>query len=544
MVQSPISSVFDDDEILHPGDVSSDSSYKSFPLLTPINLKCAILEDKEQMDCHDEPEQLALTQKPIFQTTQGSLTTNRNNNSRTDTRHSRPTLTIDTSVVVHSRFSTAKDITDLIEQQNLMTALFKDPNSRKIANMNEITYGTATACNSPDIPKIQLPRFSQAVGRLDLTSLDECHQLPIQQGSLASTLYTNTLNSRQLLDSVTKGPHERCRAASHELSEDVFWYNQSQKQSTTGHSFRDWFHLHKVALVASHDYLRRARYKHRSTSAHFTTGTLNRDKAHLHKPDVQHMPRQVWGMAAETGIGPKARGLGVNPPNGFELEVVELHTLYAEESKLPCWHGKSVGKGATADVRLIHKKGTHTGSLYAAKEFRGKSSNERVEEYEKKVKSEYFIAKSVRHPNIVETFCLCTHHGRWIQVMEFCERGDLFSLLGQKYLSHDDHLAERLCLFKQLVQGLTYLHNNGIAHRDIKPENLLLTRHCRLKITDFGVSEVFSGMHPGLRSAGGQCDRDMDEVRLCAPGICGSSPYVAPEVIARQGERGTSTVGD
>ena len=244
-------------------------------------------------------------------------------------------------------------------------------------------------------------------------------------------------------------------------------------------------------------------------------------------------------MAAETGIGLKARRLSLNLPDDPNLEVVDLHTVYAEQSKLFGRHSKSVGKGATANVRVVHKKGDHTGEVYAAKEFRGKSPNEKAEEYEKKVKSEYCIAKSVRHPNIVETFCLCTDHGRWIQIMEFCDQGDLFSLVSQKYLSQDDHLPDRLCLFKQLVQGLKYLHDNGIAHRDVKLENLLLTKQSKLKITDFGVSEVFSGLHPGLRLSDGRCGKDMGEVRLCAPGICGSPPYIAPEVIAKQGECGT-----
>ena len=120
--------------------------------------------------------------------------------------------------------------------------------------------------------------------------------------------------------------------------------------------------------------------------------------------------------------------------------------------------------------------------------------------------------------------------------MEYCEEGDLHSLVSQKYLHKEDHLVDRLCLFKQLVQGLNYLHNNGIAHRDIKLENLLITKNGRVKITDFGVSEVFAGIHPCLRSAEGKCGREMGEVRLCAPGMCGSPPYVAPEVIAKKGK--------
>jgi len=52
-----------------------------------------------------------------------------------------------------------------------------------------------------------------------------------------------------------------------------------------------------------------------------------------------------------------------------------------------------------------------------------------------------------------------------------------------------------------------------------------------LKLTDFGVSDVFCGEHPGARIAGGQCGKNMEQPRLCSPGICGSKPYISPEVV-------------
>ncbi|KAM5458216.1 hypothetical protein MaudCBS49596_000128 [Microsporum audouinii] len=246
--------------------------------------------------------------------------------------------------------------------------------------------------------------------------------------------------------------------------------------------------------------------------------------------DVQNQPeRPGFSIPAVSGAGLKARRMSTSLPDDFDVGTCPLADEYTNCSKVP-GKRKEIGRGATATVKIMCRKGSDKSNLFAVKEFRKCGSKEDKHEYEQKVKSEFSIAHSLHHPNIVESFRLCTNNGRYNHVMEYCSYGELFSLVQKNYLQPKDNH----CFFKQMVRGVAHLHENGIAHRDIKLENLLLSDDGYIKITDFGVSEVFSGLHPGLRSSGGECGKEMGEIRLSSPGICGSLPYIAPEVLAKE----------
>ena len=174
-----------------------------------------------------------------------------------------------------------------------------------------------------------------------------------------------------------------------------------------------------------------------------------------------------------------------------------------------------VGRGAFGIVRIAHKadpKDSRHEQLYAVKEFR-RRPQEDAKKYSKRLNSEFCISSSLRHPNVIHTLDLLEDaKGDYCEVMEYCAGGDLYSLV---LANGKLEVAEADCYFLQLMRGVEYIHEMGVAHRDLKPENLLLTTHGALKITDFGNGECF-------RMAWEK------EAHMTA-GLCGSAPYIAPE---------------
>ena len=98
--------------------------------------------------------------------------------------------------------------------------------------------------------------------------------------------------------------------------------------------------------------------------------------------------------------------------------------------------------------------------------------------------------------------------------LELADGGDLFDKI-----EADQGVGEDIAhlYFTQLVNAIAWCHGKGVAHRDIKPENMLLSSDGDLKLADFGLATQFASLRTGERKKCGM--------------VCGSPPYIAPEIL-------------
>ncbi|KAG0336566.1 serine/threonine-protein kinase HAL4/sat4 [Podila humilis] len=131
----------------------------------------------------------------------------------------------------------------------------------------------------------------------------------------------------------------------------------------------------------------------------------------------------------------------------------------------------------------------------------------------RRVTSEFCIASSLKHLNVIQTMDLLQlHNDAYSEVMEYCSGGDMHSLIASAGTLTE---AESNCFFAQLINGVSFLHSMGVVHRDLKPENLLLTADGCVKLADFGNSEVFR--------------MPWEKKVRSSMSIRGSGPFIAPE---------------
>ncbi|MEV7883339.1 serine/threonine-protein kinase [Streptomyces sp. NPDC002817] len=137
---------------------------------------------------------------------------------------------------------------------------------------------------------------------------------------------------------------------------------------------------------------------------------------------------------------------------------------------------------------------------------------ERVNAFER-MRREARAAARLDHPAVVNVHDVAVVDGQpWI-VMELVRGRSLGDALQEGTLGARE--AARIGL--EVLGALEAAHAAGILHRDVKPDNVLLGRHDRVVLTDFGIAQIEG--ETNLTDTGG---------------FVGSPEYIAPERVLGQ----------
>ncbi|KAK6509963.1 hypothetical protein TWF481_004678 [Arthrobotrys musiformis] len=142
--------------------------------------------------------------------------------------------------------------------------------------------------------------------------------------------------------------------------------------------------------------------------------------------------------------------------------------------------GDCIGRGASGSVyRAINYT---TGETVAIKQIR---LSDLPQSELGAIMREIDLLKNLNHPHIVQYHGFVKSVDSLYIILEFCENGSLRSIC-KNFGKFPEHLVGRYT--GQVLDGLFYLHEQGVIHRDIKGANILTTKEGHIKLADFGVA--------------------------------------------------------
>lgn len=179
--------------------------------------------------------------------------------------------------------------------------------------------------------------------------------------------------------------------------------------------------------------------------------------------------------------------------------------------------GECLGKGAFGSVYKAFNWGT--GEAVAIKQIK---LTDLPKSELRMMESEIDLLKNLFHDNIVKYIGFAKTADCLNIILEYCENGSLHSIC-REYGKFPENLVG--VYMTQVLQGLHYLHDQGVIHRDIKGANILTTKDGTVKLADFGVSTS--------TLAGGQ-DKEAQ--------VVGTPYWMAPEIIQLSGASSASDI--
>ncbi|CAK9054736.1 unnamed protein product [Durusdinium trenchii] len=199
--------------------------------------------------------------------------------------------------------------------------------------------------------------------------------------------------------------------------------------------------------------------------------------------------------------------------DALQLRPLERHRLAKDRHRYRLL--ETIGSGATARV---FRCCDHSGNVLAVKriqlaKLRRQGNYRQIEEM---LHQEIAIHLSLQHPKVVGLVDVIESAEELRLVMEFLGGGSMDDVLGMRRFLPETQASD---VFRQIAEGLHYIHMRDIAHRDLKPENVLVLDRSwedpnivpQVKLADFGHSKV------------------VDDIFTRTPSNVGTPLYMAPE---------------
>ncbi|KAG7450163.1 Pkinase-domain-containing protein [Guyanagaster necrorhizus] len=186
--------------------------------------------------------------------------------------------------------------------------------------------------------------------------------------------------------------------------------------------------------------------------------------------------------------------------------------------------GKFIGAGAFGSVYVAVN--LDSGSLMAVKEIKNQEVG--VRDLYAEIKDELSVMEMLQHPNIVEYYGIEVHRDKVYIFEEYCQGGSLAAWLEHGRI--EDELLIQVYTI-QMLDGLAYLHSQGIVHRDIKPDNILLDHMGVIKFVDFGAAKIVAKKSATRRSSEHLSAAVPDGAGKFNNSLTGTPMYMSPEII-------------
>ncbi|CAL9120902.1 unnamed protein product [Musa textilis] len=173
--------------------------------------------------------------------------------------------------------------------------------------------------------------------------------------------------------------------------------------------------------------------------------------------------------------------------------------------------GDEIGKGAYG--RVYKGLDLENGDFVAIKQV----SLENIPQEDLSIiMQEIDLLKNLNHKNIVKYLGSIKTKTHLHIILEYVENGSLANIIKpNKFGPFPESLVA--VYIAQVLEGLVYLHEQGVIHRDIKGANILTTKEGLVKLADFGVATKLT------------------EADVNTHSVVGTPYWMAPEVIEMSG---------